>query len=68
MEKKEKHGGARPGAGRKKRETLGLPAIIHTSVDVEREVVDKCRELHGSLANALRFASKAGKFATVLQK
>lgn len=53
-----KSGPRAPGAGRKSREELGLPAVKNTTVQVEPEVIDKCREKYGSIANALRWAAR----------
>lgn len=61
--KKENRGGARPGAGRKSRKELGLEEVTTTTVEVERSIIDKCRAIHGSLANALRYAAKSKKKA-----
>lgn len=55
---KRKFNGGNKNAGRKSREELGLPPVINTTVQVEKDVIDKCREKHGSLANALRYAAK----------
>lgn len=60
-EKKENRGGARPGAGRKSREELGLEPVTVTTVQVEASVVEACKAIHGSLANALRHAAKSKK-------
>lgn len=45
-------------AGRKSRKELGLEAVVNTTVQVEKSVIEKCKVRHGSLANALRFAAK----------
>lgn len=58
---KDKHGGARPGAGRKSRAALGLEPVTVTTVEVEPSVIAACRAIHGSLANALRYAAKSKK-------
>lgn len=43
--------------GRNSREKNGLEPLIATAVRVEKSVKEKCKELHGSLAKALRFAA-----------
>lgn len=47
------------GSGRTSREELGLPPLKTTSVKVEASIIENCQKIHGSLANALRFAAKA---------
>lgn len=47
--------------GPKSRKELGLPETVLTSVEVEKTVMLTCREKHGTLANALRFAAKSRK-------
>lgn len=51
-------GGAGRGQGRKSREELGKEPTINTTVRIEPSVVEACKEKHGSIANALRFAAK----------
>lgn len=55
--KKSNRGGFRPNSGRKKR--VGTEPMRNTTVFVECSVIVKCREMHGSLANALRYAANA---------
>lgn len=50
------HGGKRPNAGRKKR--TGDEPVRNTTIQVEGSVIDDCRQIHGTLANALRYAAK----------
>lgn len=50
--------GGNRNAGRKSRQELGMEAVVNTTVQVEKSIIDECREKHGSLANALRFAAK----------
>lgn len=50
-----KQGGSRPGAGRKKRNG---EAPKNTTVQVSEDVIKACREKHGSLAAALRYAAQ----------
>lgn len=57
--KKEYRGGAGRGQGRKSREELGLEEVKNTTVQVEPSVIEACKQKHGSLANALRFAASA---------
>lgn len=57
-ENKENRGGARKGAGRKSRKELGLEPVKITTIEVEPSIIKLCREKHGSLANALRFAAR----------
>lgn len=52
------HGGAGRGQGRKSRKELGLEPTVQIRTAVEQSVVDKCRELYGSIPNALRFAAE----------
>lgn len=61
MPKKDKisnRGGKREGAGRKSRKEKGLLPVVNTTIQVESEVIVKCRTKHGSLANALRYAAE----------
>lgn len=44
--------------GRKSREELGLPVVRATTIEVEETIIALCRQKHGSLANALRYAAK----------
>jgi len=55
MEKKT-NGGSRPNSGRKKR--TGNEPVRNTTVQVEDKVIQDCRRIHKSLANALRYAAK----------
>jgi hypothetical protein len=57
-ETKGTHGGSGRGGGRKSREQLGLPPVVNTTIQIEREVIEKARKRHGTLANALRFSIK----------
>lgn len=57
MKKKTKAGGARPNAGRKSREELGLEPTVALRTQVEQSVIDACREKFGSIPEALRFAA-----------
>lgn len=52
-----KNNGGNKNAGRKTREELGLPEVKNTTVQVEPEVIAKCRKKYGSIANALRWAA-----------
>lgn len=56
--KKNSHGGAGRNQGRKSRESLGLPALRKTTVEVEPEVFDACKEKYGSIRKALIFAAR----------
>ena len=46
------------GGGRKSNIEKGLEPTITTGVRSTRTILDKCIQLHGSLANALIFASQ----------
>lgn len=50
-------GGSRPNSGRKKR--ISTEPMRNTTVCVECSVIVQCRNMHGSLANALRYAANA---------
>ena len=57
--KKETRGGVRPGSGRKKNSDLGKEPTKTVNTRVELSVIKACKEKHGSLSNALRFAAKS---------
>ena len=57
MKTTNKQGGARTGAGRKKRNG---ETPTNTTVQVDKAVILLCRAKHGSLAAALRFAAING--------
>lgn len=59
MRMKTKAGGTRPNAGRKTREQMGLEPVKIVTTRVEESVIKICKEKHGSLAAALRFAAKS---------
>lgn len=59
-----KNNGGNRNAGRKSRQSMGLPPVKNTTVQVEQTVIDNCRELHGSLAEALRYAAMHSGRAT----
>ncbi len=48
----------KPGGGRKSNLAKGIEPTITSSVRLPKSVLEKAKELHGSLANALIFASK----------
>ena len=47
--------------GRKSREAKGLEPVVSTGIKAEKSVIDKCKELHGSLRNALKYAAENPK-------
>ena len=55
--KPKKHGGSRPNSGRKSRKEKGLEPTVTVTTSVEQSVIDRCKEKHGSLPNALRWAA-----------
>jgi ribosomal protein S8E len=57
MDNKNKQGGRRPGAGRKKKERVAGDEPKNTTVQIEPSIALACRIKYGSLANALRFAA-----------
>lgn len=58
MDKKNR-GGSRPGSGRKTKKEKGLEPTKPVNFRVEVSVIEACKEKHGSLSNALRFAAKS---------
>jgi hypothetical protein len=55
---KRKENGGNANAGRKKKERVEGDEPKNTTVQVEPSIIKACKEKHGSLANALRFAAK----------
>ena len=56
--KKSNRGGKREGAGRKRLGDNTGEELRSITIAVEQSVIDKCREYHGTLAQALRFSIK----------
>lgn len=61
QKKKSTHGGAGRGQGRKSRKEQGLEPTVPLRTQVEQSVIDFCREVYGSIPEALRYAAKQAK-------
>lgn len=58
LDKRKYNGGARTGSGPKPKVHTPGDEPKNTTVKVEPTIIKICREKHGSLSNALRFAAK----------
>ena len=64
IDSRKNNGGARVGAGAKKKTWPPGDEPKNTTVQVEPSIIKVCKDRHGSLANALRFAAKLSNLKT----